>query len=522
MAMRQRSVKFSAKALAVLVCLFAAPALACSRESSVTVDPGSLFATATDTLQPVSPTLSATAAVTETPTSIPLPSVTPRPTNTFPHTPTLHPLATPLPMGYLAQAGDTLRTIAIRFGVLPTDIQAVSGESLPTDRLLEPGTQLIIPVSLTDISDSKHLFPDSAIVYSPTFANFDPIQYIHEQNGYLAAFIQGSGEIANGAEILRQIAFNNSFSPKLLMALVEYESGWVTQKNPPADTLKYPLGYKNPNAMGLTAQLIWATNILSIGYYGWRDASQLELEFADGGTLRLAPDLNAGTVAILYYFSREAASRKEWEQAVRDFLGVYQRLFGSPFDQAVEPLYTSELPLYEMELPFYKGQQWAFTGGPHGAWERDGARAALDFAPADAPECSVSPSWAVASAAGLVVRSIGHVVVIDLDGDGYEQTGWNILYLHIADKDHILNGTRVEVDDRLGHPSCEGGIATGTHLHMARKYNGEWMLAGGPVPFVLSGWVASAGEKPYEGTLERDGIVVIARAWATKELLVWR
>ena len=44
----------------------------------------------------------------------------------------------------------------------------------------------------------------------------------------------------------------------------------------------------------------------------------------------------------------------------------------------------------------------------------------------------------------------------------------------------------VETDDRIGHASCEGGVSTGTHLHFARKYNGEWVLADGPLPFVLS------------------------------------
>ena len=29
---------------------------------------------------------------------------------------------------------------------------------------------------------------------------------------------------------------------------------------------------------------------------------------------------------------------------------------------------------------------------------------------------------------------------------------------------------------------------------MARKYNGEWILAGGPVPFTLSGWNLAAYE----------------------------
>jgi hypothetical protein len=68
----------------------------------------------------------------------------------------------------------------------------------------------------------------------------------------------------------------------------------------------------------------------------------------------------------------------------------------------------------------------------------------------------------------------------------------------------------VEQGDRIGHPSCEGGFATGTHVHIARKYNGEWILAAGVVPFNLGGWVAGAGQGEYLGTLTRDGRVVEA------------
>jgi hypothetical protein len=122
----------------------------------------------------------------------------------------------------------------------------------------------------------------------------------------------------------------------------------------------------------------------------------------------------------------------------------------------------------------------------------------------------------------LIVRSSGNVVVIDLDGDGYEETGWDILYLHIATKEQISQGSHVEVGDRIGHPSCQGGIATGTHVHMARKFNGEWMLAAGPVPFVLSGWVCHGGGAPYEGSLVRDDLTVVAHPWASQETLIWR
>jgi len=508
--------------LAWIVFLLALPTLACSRDTAATEDLSLLFQTKTATSLPATPTERKSPQPTSTQTAAVLPSPTAEPSNTFPYTPTLRPRATPLPVVYFVQAGDTVRTVAIRFGVLPSDIRSVDNETLPPDGLLTPNLQLIIPVSLTDTSKSAHLFPDSGIVYSPTFIHFDPIQYIKDQNGYLASYRSTNGSNALGPMTLRDVAFNNSFSPKLLLALLEYTSSWVTNRNPAAATLNYPMGDVDPSQPGLSAQLVWATNLLSIGYYGWRDASLLSLKFADGDVLRLAPDLNAGTVAILYYFARTTADRSAWEGAVQDFLKVYRRMFGDPFDQAVEPMYSSELPLTGMELPFPQGQQWAFTGGPHGAWEHDGARAALDFAPTDAANCAVSSSWATAVAPGLIVRSSGNVVVIDLDGDGYEETGWDILYLHMATKDQIPEGSHVETGDRIGHPSCQGGVATGTHLHIARKYNGEWMLAGGPVPFVLSGWVCHAGGAPYEGSLVRDGITIVAHPWASSETLIGR
>ena len=65
-------------------------------------------------------------------------------------------------------------------------------------------------------------------------------------------------------------------------------------------------------------------------------------------------------------------------------------------------------------------------------------------------------------------------------------------------------------NENIGHPSCEGGRATGTHVHIARKYNGEWILADGPLAFELSGWRSYAGEKDYQGGMTRGDETVIA------------
>ena len=123
---------------------------------------------------------------------------------------------------------------------------------------------------------------------------------------------------------------------------------------------------------------------------------------------------------------------------------------------------------------------------------------------------------------GLVVRSGNGVVVVDTDGDGSEQTGWDILYLHVSNQDRVAKGVWLEQDDHIGHPSCEGGVATGTHLHFARKYNGEWIIADGPLPFLLSGWTVYAGSKPYQGKMVKGDKVITADVYAQLQAQIIR
>jgi hypothetical protein len=85
------------------------------------------------------------------------------------------------------------------------------------------------------------------------------------------------------------------------------------------------------------------------------------------------------------------------------------------------------------------------------------------------------------------------------------------MYLHVGTDGRTPSGTLLNADDPIGHPSCEGGVSTGTHIHLARKYNGEWIASDGPLPFVLSGWVAFAGEKNYQGGLIKDGEIITAQ-----------
>ena len=356
--------------------------------------------------------------------------------------------------------------------------------------------------------------PDSEVVFSVGAGSFDPQDFAAGQGGYLAQYKGFVDELTRrGGEVVEAVGRQHSINPRLLMALLEHQSGWVTNPSPAGEALIHPLGYVHPYRTELAPQLGWAASQLAIGYYGWRAGTLTALTFPDGATLRLDPTLNAGTVAVQYFFSR-TLNRPQWDDAVgsHGFAATYQRLFGDPFAFEIKTLLPADLAQPPLLFPFMRGHTWNYSGGPHGAWENGGAQAALDFAPGGMEAgCVDSEEWVTAVAAGEVVRSEKGVVVLDLDGDGRENSGWAILYLHVADEERVAAKTFVEAGDRIGHPSCEGGRSTGTHVHIARKFNGEWIPADGVLPFDLEGWIAYRGDQgEYSGTLERDGYVVRA------------
>jgi LasA protease len=470
---------------------------------------------------------SATVPASETPTVIPTDPFLP--TGTFTLAPseplptqTLVQVVTPDPQDqpilYYAQSGDSLAAVAARFGVDQSEI--TSPKNLPASGLLDNGTLLIVPDRLeVETTPNIMLMPDSEIIFSASATDFNITSFITEAGGYLSTYRQylGTTGKTTGTEGMIRLTTENSVNPRLMLALLEYEGGWVY--GTPTNMLreKYALGYQSQKYEGLFMQLVWGVNQLFAGYYGWRIGTLTELTFPNGETLRLNPELNAGTVAIQYFFSR-THNRTEWERTIdpnsaTGFPAYYAEMFGNPWErsQSVEPIFPPGLTQPELALPFEPNDQWNFTSGPHGAWEPSEPLAAIDFAPAsDHKGCDVSTLWVVASAPGQVVRSGNGVVMLDLDSDGNEQTGWDLLYLHMAEEGRVTVGTWLRTGDRIGHPSCEGGTSTGRHLHFARKYNGEWIIADSALPFVLSGWTVHAGAKPYQGTMTRGERIVTA------------
>jgi len=415
---------------------------------------------------------------------------------------------------YTAQSGDTLPALAKRFAVEPNQI--TSSDVLPADAFLPAGLLLQIPNNLEHVPYPSALLPDSEVVDSPAMTGFDIQTFIKSAGGYLSTYReQVDEETLSGSEIVRRIVLDYSISPKILLAFLEYRSHWVYGQPSGPDAINFPIGFRVPGETGLYKELLFTSKQLNIGYYGWRAGTLTDIKFLDQSMARLDPRLNAGTITVQRLFSL-FYKQSPWRNALYgtdNFIDLYTQMFGDPWAEAAkfEPLFPPGLSQPILELPFTAGERWSFTGGPHAAWDTGSPLGALDFSPVtgQAP-CVVPKVWVTAAASGVVTRSEHNLVAVDLDGDGIEQTGWVLIYYHVADKERIATGARVNTDDHIGHPSCEGGKTTGTHVHIARKYNGEWLPAAGPLPFVLSGWQVEAGSRIYEGILVKGDKEVVA------------
>jgi murein DD-endopeptidase MepM/ murein hydrolase activator NlpD len=443
------------------------------------------------------------------------------------------PTATPLPerptympgelVEYTAQSGDTLTALAARFNTSQEEIRAANPGIPENASTMPPGMPMQIPIYYRNFWGTPfQIIPDSQFINGPAAVDFDVINFTAKTNGWINRHREYAlGEERSGPELINLVATNYSISPRLLLAVSEYLANALSYPALPEIWADYPLRYQYPLSKGYYRQLLWAADQLNQGYYEYRTGNLLEHDLADGTLERPDPWQNAATVSLQRLFSLILpAEQYRYAISPEGFAKTWKDLYDDPWETD-QPHIPGSLTQPGFVLPYSAGETWAYTGGPHTAWGSGAPAAAIDFAPAsDISGCYRSNDWTTAVADGMISRAEPGIVMLDLDKDGDERTGWVVFYLHVESRDQVQERKIVSAGDPLGHPSCEGGDATGTHVHMARKYNGEWIIADSEVPFVLEGWRAVEGERLYEGTLVRFEKTITACECSTAETIL--
>lgn len=447
--------------------------------------------------------------------------------------PTLSAAAEPLPAVHQVASGETLSIIASRYGVSLQSILDVN--ELENPNIISVGQAIRLPELPTNFTPDTKLIADGKLVRGPDSMTFDVAQFVSEQPGYIRVatdevttrLADGAAfdEILAGSDIVERVSREYSVDPRILLAMLEYRAGWLSNPEPQGDLLEHPIISEDNSTgidrSGLYRQLSWLADQLNRAYYGWKYRDLRLLELGDGSRFLYADALNPGTVSLLYALSLfRTAPQWEFDVSRNGLYRIYYAYFGDPLNVTIEPPVPENLTQPNFTLPFGAGETWFFTGGPHGGWGSGSAWAALDFAPPDerppgSAFCYTSTAWVRAVAPGVISYSNDGIVILDLDGDGDERTGWSVMYLHIAQNDRITEGTPVNTGDAIGHASCAGGFSTATHLHIARRYNGEWIptdcvncVSQYAVPnFVMSGWeTVSIANQEYQGYLVQGNV----------------
>ena len=442
------------------------------------------------------------------------------------------PNATPppfdIPTSHIVQSGDTLSGIASNYGVNVDAILAAN--ELLDPNILSIGQEVILPDAPEQFTSNFKIIPDSRMVRAPGSRNFDITNFIAIQPGYIRTVtdevdirLENAASfptIESAAQVIERVSLEYSVDPRLLLAILEFRAGWLSNPQPRDDLLRRPIVSEAtaPTAEGLYKQLSWAANELNRAYYGWKYRGLATLTFEDNTRILFNPELNPGTIAVQYMLGLDGTPFSIWQGEIGagGLYSVYAQYFGDPFSDAIEPLVPNNIQQPQLLLPFEAGDDWRYTGGPHGGWGSGSAWASLDFAPgedrpSDGAFCYTSNQWITAVAPGIIARAGEGSLVLDLDADGDESTGWTIMYLHLATDGMAQQGIRVNAGDRIGRPSCAGGFSNATHVHIGRRFNGEWLPADcqsclpsyQTPPFILGNWttIGIAGQY-YQGFMQ--------------------
>jgi len=294
------------------------------------------------------------------------------------------------------------------------------------------------------------------------------------------------------SESISHWAGYSSISPKVLIALMEQQSGVVSRKRIKADAMLRPFG-KLSKSNGFNEQTRDVANALRQALYEQQDPAS-----APKGRVPLS---RANPLQALYVQAGESHASAGL-RGDAEFQLVYGRLFNEPRKAArpsgrfgvqantdVQAMAGPSNGFLQFPFPLYR--TW-HVGGAHtntgsGSWPMS----SLDMYAGGGWGSYQSNYWVVASAAGYFKRHSSCFAEVVHSG------GWSTTYYHMMNLQYGT-GAYIYGNYRVGNPAnyysqavCNGGHSTGPHLHWSLKYNGSHYHLNG---VSLSGyWITALG-----------------------------
>ncbi|MFC3814735.1 M23 family metallopeptidase [Lysobacter sp. GCM10012299] len=290
------------------------------------------------------------------------------------------------------------------------------------------------------------------------------------------------------AESISHWAGYSGVSPKVLIALMELQSGVVSGQRSTPDAMRRPFG-----ALADGDDFNAQTRDMALAL---REA-MYERDFS--GTTGPVPLSRTNPLQSL--FALAGAGRADAVlRGDAEFQQVYARLFNerrqarvpSPRFQASENRGAGQVLL---QFPFPRGERWHVGGAHTNTGSGSFPMSSLDMSLGGGWGSDQGNVWVAASAGGQFKRHSSCFAEVVHDG------GWSTTYYHLANI-RYGTGATVAANTAIANPAnnrqqalCDGGQSTGPHQHWSLKSNGSFHHLNG---VTLSGFQITAIGDSYD------------------------
>ncbi|RDH42249.1 M23 family metallopeptidase [Zooshikella ganghwensis] len=390
--------------------------------------------------------------------------------------------------------------------------QIAKSKQLPLKKLLIPQTLLTLSIigattvigsgiAQAENGQTSKLegFPIQHLLYSPTeMSQFDLAQYLAQHAPHLSQY----------AEVISHWSGFTSISPKVLLALMEQQSGIITNSSATEADLQSPFGNLSVK-VGFDVQIeIIAKRLAKLHYHPSKSSASLNAQTAD--TLQLN---QAQTINQLFTQNEASGEFTTTSDAsnLQRFIETYNRLFPNELSNSTTSLtehnYVQLPPDSMFQLPFPVGEYWHIGGAHTNTGSGNRPLSSLDFNNGGNWGSDTSNQWVSAAASG--VAKVHSSCSLEIT----HQNGWSTHYYHLSNI-KVRTGDQVSINQPIANYAsnksqalCNGGHSTGPHQHFSLKLQGRYIHLN---DVSLSGYKIHTGRGSYDNNcsffwLTKDG-----------------
>jgi murein DD-endopeptidase MepM/ murein hydrolase activator NlpD len=361
----------------------------------------------------------------------------------------------------------------------PSPVASVQPSSTPQPQLQATAIQST-PTAAPVIAA---FFDDQRLTYEPNYYSTEIQRFLDSQPGPLKNMRFSVGDRRHSLpEVLIGQTSYYGVNPKVILALIEAQSGAISSAGVSSDQLAWAVGYQGErgNWRGLQSQVRWAVRQL---FYARRDyPAYAPLTYADNSQAVPQPGWPLSEYVIARVLA-QTTSPGNLSNRMNRFLQAYTRLFGDPriapadWPVPAKPFMYRPTAKIVPVSSFFDHDAPFLSRDPEGTvttyWGRAETDASFAYDGHDGWDYAAAPpDKALAAASGIVVFAgnaddgcATRAVIVD------HQNGYRTLYWHLARID-VEIGQSVAAGDILGVIG-NSGCSLGPHLHFGTQYLGR-------------------------------------------------